>query len=642
MGLSPGPSSGNSVEPPSASTSLHSLLGAIPAVLWTTDLDLRFTALAGAGLQAIKVRPDEYVGASADTLFPTGPGEMRATQAHRRALSGEASSFECSIRARDLEAHVRPLCSPDGAITGVIGVAVDGTDRMVAGRALRLAEQSYRSLIEGAPYAICRSTLSGQMLQVNRPMVEMLGYESETELLMRDLRAEVFAVGGKFDDFRRRLLDKNNYRGFECSWQRRDGTELQVRAAGRAVRHKAGEVLYLDILAENVTDQKQLEAQLRQAQKMQAIGQLAGGVAHDFNNLLTVIHGQVEILLRQSTENDALQVRLEEVQRAADRASTLTRQLLAFSRRQVLQSKVVDLNRVISHTSGMLARLITETIELTFVPAPDAAFVLADPTQIEQVLMNLVVNARDAMPDGGKLTIETANVLLDAISARMLGVSDPGEYVLITVRDSGHGMDRQTQASIFEPFFTTKGTGEGTGLGLAMVYGVVKQSGGHIRVESEPGLGTTFRIYLPRVAAPEPTREEHASASSPSGKETILLAEDEEGVRTLVADYLRSLGYKVLTAADGMVAKQVARSHPGTIDLLISDMVMPKAGGRDLAEELKKTTPQLKVILVSGYAGDTVVGRDLDSLGVHFLQKPFPMQLLARTVRDLLDGTSMS
>jgi two-component system, cell cycle sensor histidine kinase and response regulator CckA len=623
---------------PSASAKLRSLVEAIPAVLWTTDLDLRCTSLAGSGLQSIKVRPEEFIGVSVEVLFPCLPYENRSLQAHRNALAGEGCSFECSVQGRELEAHVEPLRGPNGSVVGVIGAALDGTDRMVAGRALRLAQQSYRSLIEGAPYAICRATLSGQILQVNRPMVEMLGYESEAELLVLDLRAEIFSLGAKFDDFRRRLLDKTACRGFESVWRRRDGTELQVRAAGRAVRDKSGEVLYLDILAENVTDQKQLEAQLRQAQKMQSIGQLAGGVAHDFNNLLTVIHGQVEVILRQTPDKDVLQSRLEEVQRAAERASTLTRQLLAFSRRQVLQSKVVDLNQIISRMSEMLSRLITETIELTFIPAPDAAFVLADPTQIEQVLMNLVVNARDAMPYGGKLTIETAAVLLDPISAQHLGAPGPGEYVLITVQDTGHGMDRQTQASIFEPFFTTKGTGEGTGLGLAMVYGVVKQSGGHIRVESEPGLGTTFRIYLPRVAAPERALEEPVSTSSPLGKETILLAEDEDAVRQLVADFLRSLGYHVLTAPDGMVAQQVARSHSGGIDLLISDIVMPNAGGHDLAEELRKGAPHLKVILVSGYAGQSNMGSDVNFVAAHFLQKPFPMQRLAQKVREVLDG----
>lgn len=632
----PSGSSGNQLNT-SPATSLSSLVAKIPAVLWVTDLDLRFTSLAGAALQSINVRPEDYLGTPVETLFPAASIGHRSIHAHHRALGGERCSFECSVRGRDLEAHVEPLCGPDGAIVGVIGAALDGTDRMVAGRALRLAQQSYRSLIEGAPYAICRSTLSGQLLQVNRPMVEMLGYESEPELLVLDLRDEIFALGAKFDDFRRKLLDKNACRGFESAWRRRDATELQVRVAGRAVRDKTGEVLYLDILAENVTEQKQLEAQLRQAQKMQAIGQLAGGVAHDFNNLLTVIHGQVEVILREAPDKEGLQGRLEEVQRAAERASTLTRQLLAFSRRQVLKSKVVDLNRVISLMSEMLARLITENIELSFVPAPNVACVLADPAQIEQVLMNLVVNARDAMPNGGKLTIETANVIMDPISAQQLGVAEPGEYVLIAVHDTGHGMDRQTQASIFEPFFTTKDIGEGTGLGLAMVYGVVKQSGGHIRVESEPGQGSTFRIYLPRVAAPELPPEAQVSASAPRGNETILLAEDEDGVRQLVADFLRSLGYQVLAASDGVLAKQVARSHSGTIDLLISDMVMPNAGGRDLAEELRKALPRLKVILISGYAGHAVIGKDIDSLSAHFLQKPFPMQLLARKVRDVLD-----
>jgi len=350
-----------------------------------------------------------------------------------------------------------------------------------------------------------------------------------------------------------------------------------------------------------------------------------------------VIGGQVELILGRALDND-LRNRLEDVKRAAERAAALTRQLLAFSRTQLLRSKAVDLNQVIEHMIRMLARLIRENIELTFVPGNYLGFVRADPDQIEQVLMNLAVNAQDAMPEGGRLTIETVAVRMDADSVQQPGALDPGEYVLITVRDTGHGMDRLTQSRIFEPFFTTKRIGEGTGLGLSMAYGVVRQSGGHIQVESQPGHGSTFRIYLPCVAGADPAGREAGSAAAPRGCETILLAEDEEGVRTLVAAYLRSLGYRVLPAPDGAAALEMARSHPGTLDLLLSDLVMPKVGGRELAVELRRTAARLKVLFVSGYAGHSAAENDPDLPGACFLGKPFTMQRLAQMVREVLDG----
>jgi CheY-like chemotaxis protein len=403
------------------------------------------------------------------------------------------------------------------------------------------------------------------------------------------------------------------------------------------VRDETGQVEYLDVVAENVTERKQLEAQLQQAQKMQAIGQLAGGVAHDFNNLLTVIGGQVEVVLLRGLDAD-VKLRLEEVKRAGNRAAKLTSQLLAFSRRQVLQSRVLELNRVISDMSRMLTRLIGEHIELTFIPGDDLGRVKADPHQIEQVLMNLAVNARDAMPRGGRLTIETAHLKIAALSSPETGGIAPGQYVLIRVVDTGHGMDQSTMSRIFEPFFTTKKTGEGTGLGLAMVYGIVEQSGGHIRVESNVGHGSTFKIYLPCVAEVETNLPAPVSAASPGGSEGILLVEDNQSVRELAAAYLQGLGYRVLTAHDGSVALRLMETHSGDVDLLLSDIMMPNMGGRELVRELKKSRPSLKVVFVSGYVGHEAGQQDLSFPDAAFLAKPFSMQTLARTVRHALDG----
>jgi PAS domain S-box-containing protein len=617
-------------------SSLLSLLERMPALLWTTDSDARFTSLAGAGLETTGVSVADLAGKSVDHLFHAAEAVQSAHHAHLRALEGHACSFDAAVNGRDLQAHIGPALGPDGAVVGVIGVALDLTERMVAERALRLSEHSYRSLIEEAPYAICRCTVGGQLLQVNFAMLEMLGYDSasEAELLIRDM-PEIFS--GDFDTVRTRLLAAGTANGIESTWVRRDGTPIQVLVSGRAIRHHSGEVSILDILAQDVTGQKHLEEQLVQAQKMQAVGQLAGGVAHDFNNLLTIIDGQVEIILH-NTANEDLRERLSQVKQATDRAAMLTRQLLAFSRRQVLRAKVVDLNHVIGHLIGLLKRLIKEDVELVFLPQRDLGWVKADPYQIEQVLINLAVNAQDAMPRGGRLTIETHNLSVDRHPIRQPEDLEPGEYVQILVRDTGHGMDREVQARAFEPFFTTKKLGQGTGLGLSMAYGIVKQSGGHIRLDSTPGDGCTFWIHLPRVAPATSTLPSPPSPTTlPRGSETILLAEDETGVRKMIGGYLEDLGYRVLTASDGMDGISLVQTYTGTIHLLLTDLVMPKLGGPELAMELRKRLPRLKVIFLSGYAGHALSAGDLDLPDARFLAKPLSMEVLAKAVREVLD-----
>jgi len=624
-----------------SSSSVLLLVEKIPAVLWTTSTNLRLTSVAGAGLAAMNVRPEDYLGVSLiDFSAQLGP-DPTPLVAHRKALRGKASTFDIEMMGRDLKAQVEPLRGPEGDIIGVIGVALDNTERRVAERALQLSEQSYRSLIEGAPYGICRSTVSGQLLQVNRAMAEMLRYESEPELLLQSLRTEIFNQPINYDEFLAQLRDRGSYQGFECTWRCQDRKTILVRLGGWSVLDETGEISYLEVFAENVTERKQLENQLRQAQKLQAIGQLAGGVAHDFNNLLTVVEGQVEMMLSEVPLSGGLRHRLEAVEKAAHLASTLTRRLLAFSRLQVLQSKVLDLNVVIAGMSQMLARLIGENIEMTFLPGADLGRVKADPSQIEQVLMNLVVNARDAMPEGGQLTIETHNAHLDATYPQQ-AIVERGDYVLLVVSDTGRGMDGETQARIFEPFFSTKQPGQGTGLGLSMVYGVVKQSGGYIWVYSEPAKGATFKIYLPRVTDCVDETATVVSVSSPRGKETILFAEDEESVREIVSSFLESKGYQVLTAADGVAARQIAESHKGEIDLLLTDVVMPKKGGHELAEDLRRTLPHLKVLFISGYTGDFVVRNAIVESGAAFVQKPFSMQSLAKKVREVIDGSSVA
>ncbi len=388
----------------------------------------------------------------------------------------------------------------------------------------------------------------------------------------------------------------------------------------------------------DVTARMHLEEQLRNAQQLEAIGRLAGGVAHDFNNILSIIMGHGELLLGAVGGDEQARNGLEQIQRAADRAASLTQQLLAFSRKQVLQPKVLDLNDAVADVQKMLSRVIGEDIELIASLHPSLASVKADPGQIEQVLMNLAVNARDAMPHGGKLMMETSNVEVSAELARDLDLV-PGKYAMLRVTDTGHGMEAGTMAHIFEPFFTTKPMGKGTGLGLATVWGIMKQSGGSIRVESEAGRGSTFRIYLPATQGSTRRRQESLSGERVTGgKETILIAEDEPDLRELARIFLEGYGYKVLEAASAEQAIETAGAFPDAIDLLLTDVIMPGMSGRQLAESILSKRPQTKIVYMTGYTDDMVVQHKVLEPGVMLLQKPFSKVDLALKVRSTLDG----
>jgi two-component system, cell cycle sensor histidine kinase and response regulator CckA len=427
-------------------------------------------------------------------------------------------------------------------------------------------------------------------------------------------------------------------RRIEVMAQRADGSQFPAEITVRPIR-LATRTVYA-VWMRDITEQRRLENQLWRSQKMEAVGRLAGGVAHDFNNLLTVITGYSDLVVASLSESDPRRKNVEEILKAADRAASLTRQLLAFSRRQVLAPQPLDLNGVVLNLDKMLRRLIGEDIEVSNLLSTDLWTVKADPGQIEQVLVNLAVNARDAMPEGGKLTIETANAIVDAQTGRQYEPPMPaGNYVMLAVSDDGCGMDQETQNLIFEPFFTTKEEGKGTGLGLSTVYGIIKQSGGFIWVQSEPEHGTSFKIYLPRIQHNE---EIHSSAPShkrppAKGTETLLVVEDEHAVGELVRGVLESAGYTVLLASRGEEAIQVASARRNAIDLLLTDVVMPQMGGREVAKAVEKIDPKIKIVYMSGYAEKVIVHQGILEPGAVLIQKPFTPDTLIRKIREVLD-----
>jgi PAS domain S-box-containing protein len=502
-------------------------------------------------------------------------------------------------------------------------------------KVLRLA-----AIVESSEDAIVGWLLDGTVLSWNRGAERIYGYpaaeivgKSGFILVPDDQRDEFRAVWEK-------IKQGESAPSYETNRRRKDGKIIQESLSISPIKNAAGKIVGASTISREIGERKRLEQQLNQAQKMEAVGLLAGGVAHDFNNLLTVISGYCDILLLNTSPEDPAQSLLAEVLKAGEQAASLTRQLLAFSRKQVLEPKILDLNAIVKSTEKMLRRLIGEDVGLSSVLAPNLGPVKADAGQIEQVIMNLVVNARDAMPQGGKITIETANVQWDENQCQTRPEMKAGRYAMLAVSDNGCGMDEQTLARIFEPFFTTKGPGKGTGLGLATVYGIVKQSGGFIYVYSEPGLGAAFKVYLPLIeaedSAPVPSWQPGPNETG-HGRETILLVEDEAAVRELSRLALQTFGYTVLAAANGAEAIRMCEQHHGEIPLLVSDVVMPQMGGPQVAERLAALKPGLKVLYLSGYTDDTVVRHGVLQAETAFLQKPFMPAALAKKVREVLD-----
>jgi hypothetical protein len=544
------------------------------------------------------------------------------------------------VRKDERQIHVSltisPLRDADGKVIGDSAILRDISKRKMIEDAHRRSEAIFRSFVQNAPYGILRTTLDGRIVQANPALVEMLGYSSEEEVLGLRMGTDVYRNPQDRQEATLWYRTQDSVQGIEVEWKHKDGRPFTIRCAAHVVKDEEGRVEFLEGFVEDISERRAMELQLRQRQKMEAVGRLAGGVAHDFNNLLGVISGYAELVSGQADRGSELHNSIVQIRKAAERAAGLTRQLLAFSRQQVLETKVLNLNSIVEDMAKMLPRLLGEDIELQLSLDPEPGCVKADQGQVEQVIMNLAVNARDAMPGGGRLSIRTSRVRLESERGLKHPSMTPGDYALLTVSDTGMGMDKQTIAHIFEPFFTTKERGRGTGLGLAMVYGFVKQIGGYVWVESEPGAGATFEIYFPLVKEEIAEKMSAAAPAVPgAGSGTVLLVEDEESLRTLTRSILEHGGYTVIEAANGTEAVEFAGHSSQPIDLLLTDMVMPGMNGRAVAEKVRKLHPEVRIAFMSGYTGFNA--EESASLAGVIIAKPFSRVQLLQKLSEALE-----
>ena len=613
-------------------------------VVWDWDLVTDAMWWSEGVLALFGYDPDAPESASwwSDNLDPAD--RARALASLRQAIAGTGSSWQAEYRLRKSDGRHADVIDrgfivrdDSGKAIRMIGALRDVTAQKRSDEILRASEERYRYLFENNPqpmWVFDEKTLA--FLAVNTAACRHYGYTREEFLTMtiRDIRppedVPVLArqIASETTDYQESGIWRH---------RKKDGTPIEVEITSHPFLFESSPAQL--VLAADITERRRLESQLRQSQKMEAIGQLAGGVAHDFNNLLTAILGYADLLASQLPKDEILQEEVAEITKAGERAATLTRQLLAFSRRQVLEPKLLDLNGIVRSIEKMLRRLIGEHIDLVATLDPALAPVRADAGQIEQVILNLVVNSRDAMPEGGKVTIETANVELGEAYCLQHAAVQPGLYVMLAVSDTGAGMDTATQSRIFEPFFTTKTKDKGTGLGLSTVYGIVKQSGGSIWTYSEIGKGTTFKVYLPRAEGTAEVIERPAPAlPAARATETVLLVEDDPSLRKLALTILTGLGYTVLDAGAGSDALDLAREHTGSIDLVLSDVVMPQMSGADFVSTLRASRPGISVLYMSGYTDDAIIRHNMLESGAAFLQKPFTPASLARKIREVLDA----
>ena len=633
---------------------LHAVVDASPNAIFVKDTQGRFELVNKAVEMAYGRSGEEILGRTEDEIngnpteaaaFVNDDMEVIRTL-EAKFVAEQPLTNQRTGKTRFYQTVKVPLQLPETQRPKVLGVAIDITDRKEAEQALRESEQRYRLLFESNPQPMWVYDLNTlEFLAVNEAAIFHYGYSREEFLGMtiKDIRPQE-DVPALLENIATSSVSGINLAG---TWKhaKKDGEIIDVEIISHPLLFggRDAELVLVNDITERIRAQvalRETEGQLRQSQKLEGVGQLAGGIAHDFNNLLTVIGGYTDLILTGSKLDEPTREKIEEIRKAADRATSLTRQLLAFSRKQVLKPEVLDVNTLIESLGQMLRRLIGEDIELVTFLGSDVGNINADPSQIEQVVINLIVNARDAMPNGGRITVKTANVELDAAYSDMHIAVNPGPYVMLTISDTGCGMDSETRKRIFEPFFTTKEVGRGTGLGLSTIYGIVKQSGGNIWVYSEVGKGATFKIYLPRVDADayEMVLKDNENVLN-DGSETILLVEDEEMVRKLATDILRTRGYHVLVASGGDEAIEICKLHKERIDLILTDVVMPGMNGRKVAESVSLLQPEIRVLYMSGYTDDAIIHHGVLDPGTNFIEKPFTAQSLSSKVREILGKT---
>jgi two-component system, cell cycle sensor histidine kinase and response regulator CckA len=611
--------------------------------IFVKDLEGRYLMMNSAGARVFGLSIDQVLGKDDAELFDPGAG--RAIMERDRAVlrSGGAQTYEEPAIAggvtRTYLATKAPYRDPGGRVIGLLGICRDISDRKLAEEQMRQSEQKLRIHFEHTPLAVVQWDMQFRVADWNPSAERIFGYSREEALgqhgsfiVPPNFRSQVDQVWGT-------LLKQSGGTRNANDNLTKDGRTISCEWYNTPLVDDSGRIFGVASLVQDVTERVALEERLRQSQKMEAVGRLAGGVAHDFNNLLTIILGYSQILADGVPAGSRLADSTAQIKSAADKASGITRQLLAFSRKTVLSPQVINLNDVMLNLDSLLRRLIGEDIEVLTAPARDLGSVKADPGQIEQVIMNLALNSRDAMPHGGKLTLETANARLDESYAQAHQPAVPGRYVMLAVSDTGQGMTPETQARIFEPFYTTKEVGKGTGLGLSMVYGIVKQSGGYIWVYSEPGRGTTFKIYLPRVDQPAQTAStEGRPRNLQRGTETILLVEDDSQLRQLSSSVLAHCGYKMLVASTPEEGLAICKANHRDIHLLVTDVVMPRMNGRQLADQVTQIAPKVKVLYISGYTNNAIVHYGVLDPGLWFLPKPFTLSALMAKVREVLDS----
>jgi two-component system, cell cycle sensor histidine kinase and response regulator CckA len=613
--------------------------------VFVKDLEGRYVMVNSAGARGLGLTVQEVIGKTAVELHGQEHGREIMERDRQLMQSGEAQTFEekgsTNGIVRIYHSTKGPFREGNGKIVGLLGISRDITDRKHAEEEMRRSQQKLHIHFEHTPLAVVEWDLDFRVVAWNPSAERIFGYSREEALGQH----ASFIVPLQFREhvakiWQELVRQRGGVRSANDNLTK-DGRTISCEWYNTPLVDESGRMLGAASLAQDVTERVALEERLRQSQKMEAVGRLAGGVAHDFNNLLTVILGYSQILAEGVPAGSRLADSTGQIKSAADRAAGITRQLLAFSRKQVLSPRVINLNDIMMNLDSLLRRLIGEDIEVLTVPANDLGSVKADPGQIEQVIMNLALNSRDAMPRGGKLTLETTNEQLDESYARRHQPAEPGRYVMLAVSDTGHGMSPETQARIFEPFYTTKEVGKGTGLGLSMVYGIVKQSGGYIWVYSEENRGTTFKIYLPRVDQPaETTGAENRPKSVQRGSETILLVEDDPQLRQLSSSVLAHCGYKVLGAGSPEEGLAICKANHRDIRLLITDVVMPRMNGRQLAEQIAQVSPHVRVLYISGYTSNAIVHYGVLDPGLWFLPKPFTLSALTAKVREVLDATA--